>query len=214
VHQFDPLSAGKPQHVSLMGLSLILALVAGFCFKEASRLWGRFDFESTLTWVEVLGNYQTSRIGTGNQLTSRMNTQNDVVRTESMTLRVWRARIESVVFGKDGQRQITAMFSTDHESQRLSERLMSFARGQSVLVAAGSAEDQARLQALNLGEQALLSSADPGLQHLAHSLTPSIAGPAEEAPRTLFCSNCGHRMTPAGRFCSQCGHAFSLPQPA
>ncbi len=34
----------------------------------------------------MVGSYQTSRIGTGNNFSSRMNTENDVVRTESMTL--------------------------------------------------------------------------------------------------------------------------------
>ena len=75
-----------------------------------------------LTWVEMVGSYQTSRIGTGNNFTSRMNTENDVVRTEAMTLRVWRARIESVVFGKDEARQVTAMFSTEQEAQGAGRR--------------------------------------------------------------------------------------------
>ena len=66
---------------------------------------GRFNFESILTWVEMVGSWQTSRIGTGNDFTSRMNTENTSCRTEAMTLRVWRARIESVVFGKDQARQ-------------------------------------------------------------------------------------------------------------
>lgn len=206
VHRFDALAGWEQNRFSLMGISIILGLVAGFCFKEAGRLWGRFNFESTLVWVEVMGNYQTSRIGTGNQLTSRMNTQNDVVRTESMTLRVWRARIESVVFGKDAQRQITAMFSTDQASRALSERLMSFARGQSVLVAPGSTEDQARLATLNQGERALQLPAD-GQASNTHQLPSAAEGRATlPAPSAAtFCPACGHKATAAARFCSACG---------
>jgi hypothetical protein len=33
----------------------------------------------------MVGSWQTSRIGTGNNFTSRMNTENSVVRTEAMT---------------------------------------------------------------------------------------------------------------------------------
>ena len=90
----------------------------------------------------MVGSWQTSRIGTGNNFTSRMNTENNVVRTEAMTLRVWRARIESVVFGKDEARQVTAMFSTEQEAKALAAELMQFARSQSVLVAPFSGEDE------------------------------------------------------------------------
>ncbi len=211
VHQFDPLAGWEHNRFSLMGLSLILSLVAGFCFNEASRLWGRFDFESVLTWVEVMGNYQTSRIGTGNELTSRMNTQNDVVRTEAMTLRVWRARIESVVFGKDGPRQITAMFSSDQDSQRLSQGLMSFAKGQSVLVAAGSPEDQTRLQALQQGEQALLAGTPDATAALARTAPAALLEAATHATGAgaSFCSACGHKAAAQARFCAHCGQAIN-----
>jgi len=63
------------------------------------------------------GNYQTATIGTRNRLIARVQTSNQIVRTEAMTLRVWRGGIESVVFGKDGFRQVTAMFSTDVEAR-------------------------------------------------------------------------------------------------
>lgn len=218
VHSFDPALGWERNNFSFFGISVILGLVASYCFKEAGRLWGRFNFESVLTWVEVIGNYQTSRIGTGNQFTSRMNTQNDVVRTESMTLRVWRARIESVVFGKDAQRQITAMFSTDKESKALSERLMAFARGQSVLVAAVSGEDQARMAALNHGERALtLPQSGPVAAELGRELNTAAAlisagqSPLEAPP--VFCSACGHKVLGSARFCSSCGQAMAGASP-
>ncbi|HJV94533.1 MAG TPA: hypothetical protein VJ608_00795, partial [Albitalea sp.] len=126
VHGFDALAGWQANRLSLLGSSAILAVVAAFCFQASGKLWGRFNFESTLIWVEMIGNYQTSRIGTGNTFTSRLNTQNDIVRTEAMTLRVWRARIESVVFGKDDARQVTAMFSTEKEAQALAAHLVQF----------------------------------------------------------------------------------------
>jgi hypothetical protein len=209
VRGFDALSAGQVNRYSLLGTATILAFVAAFCFKSAAALWGRFNFESVLTWVELVGTYQTSRIGTGNNFSSRMNTENDVVRTEAMTLRIWRARIESVVFGKDAQRQVTAMFSTEKEAKALSGHLIEFARGQSVLVAPTSNADQARIAALNAGEKALTGPSDPlpaaqlqNEMYKAQALA-SAASAASAVPRR-FCSACGTAAAAEARFCSAC----------
>ena len=214
VRAFDVTAPWRDNRFSLIGTSAILTAIAAFCFQASGRLWGRFNFESVLTWVEMVGSYQTSRIGTGNQFSSRMNTENDVVRTESMTLRVWRARIESVVFGKDDARQITAMFSTEAEAKALAADLMNFARGQSVLVAPFSGEDQARIAALNAGERAMAPSEAAGsaaqVQHhlqtaaaLAGASIP-LANPAAAAAKKRYCSACGTEAAPGARFCSNC----------
>ena len=185
----------------------------------SSRLWGRFNFESILTWVEMVGSWQTSRIGTGNNFSSRMNTENNVVRTEAMTLRVWRARIESVVFGKDDARQVTAMFSTEQEAKALAEQLMQFARSQSVLVAPFSGEDEQRIAALNAGERAM----DAGAPHAAaaaqlhrdlqtaaaHAAVGMSGAASPAAPRKLFCSACGTEAQTGAKFCANC--AAPLP---
>ena len=206
VHEFDAGQAAQFKRWSLLGNSAILGLVAVFCFKSAAQLWGRFNFDSVLTWVEMVGTYQTSRIGTGNNFTSRMNSQNDIVRTEAMTLRVWRARIESVVFGKDDKRQVTAMFSTEKESQALSAHLMQFARGQSVFVAPTGSDDQARIDALNQGERALLAAHDaPPAAQLDQQLRTAAA----LAGSQRCCSACGTPAAPSARFCSNCAQALA-----
>jgi hypothetical protein len=213
VRGFDPLSNWEENHLSLMGTAVILAFVALFCVRSSARLWGRFNFESTLVWVEAIGTYQTSRIGTGNQFASRMNTENDVVRTEAMTLRVWRARIESVVFGKDAARQVTAMFSTEKEARALAAHLTDFARGQSVLVAPTSGEDQARIAALNSGEQGLQggeAASAAQLQRELHTSAALASLPSDGAPATtqLHCTQCGAQATAGSRFCARCGSAL------
>ena len=212
VRQFDVTAPWRDNRFSLIGTSAILAVVAAFCFQAAARLWGRFNFESALTWVEMIGTYQTSRIGTGNNFSSRMNTENDVIRTESMTLRIWRARIESVVFGKDANRQVTAMFSTEQEALALNADLTNFSRSQSVLVAPNSREDQARIAALTAGEHAMLPANDAGgaavqvQQHLHAAAAIASAGgvalPGAGAKR--FCSACGTAAQPGARFCANC----------
>ena len=213
VREFDASAPWQQNRYSLVGTSALLSFVAAYCFQASARLWGRFNFESVLTWVEMVGSYQTSRIGTGNNFTSRMNTENDVVRTEAMTLRVWRARIESVVFGKDDARQVTAMFSTEEDAKALAADLMQFARSQSVLVAPFSAEDQARIAALNAGERAMLPAGEAAsaaqVQHhlqtaAALASTGAVAPAPATAPGKRFCSACGTPAPPGARFCSNC----------
>ncbi|AKJ30324.1 zinc ribbon domain-containing protein [Caldimonas brevitalea] len=211
VREFDVGAAWRDNRLSMAGTSTILLLVALYCFQAAAALWGRFDFESVLVWVEMAGTYQRSRVGTGNQFNSRLNTDSEIVRTESMTLRVWRARLESVVFGKDGERQVTAMFSTGVEAKDLAAHLAAFGRSQSVLVAPGSEEDQARIAALNAGERALADNTPPAAQ-LHHDIraaavlapaAPASSGPADPAPG--HCGACGAALTPGARYCAACG---------
>jgi hypothetical protein len=219
VRGFDPLASWSANRYSLLGVSAILALVAWFCLRWSAMLWGRFNFESVLVWVEMMGSYQTSRIGTGNQFTSRINTQSDVIRTEAMTLRVWRARIESVVFGKDAARQITAMFSTEKEAKALAQHLMQFAQSQSVLVAPRAMEDQARIAALSAGERAWSESADSSAAQLNRDMHAAAALKSVEPPsildldtgapmRTRHCTQCGTPAAAGAKFCAQCGTAL------
>lgn len=201
--------------LQLAGASTIFTLVAAFCLRSSSRLWGRFDFESVLAWVEMSGTYQTASMGTGNALSARMQTQNQIVRTEAMTLRVWRARIESVVFGKDGFRQPTAMFSTDAEAKALARHLEEFGRSRASMVAPESAADVARMQTLGAAEQALQGAAPPQLTGAASPLNgllsqppstqPSASPPDAGATGPRFCPACGHKTQPGARFCSECG---------
>ncbi|CAN5374981.1 hypothetical protein BH09PSE5_BH09PSE5_41660 [soil metagenome] len=224
VRGFDVANGLKNSRLSLVGISAIFMFVAAFCFKGAGSLWGRFNFESILVWVELAGTYQRSQVGTGNQFSSKLNTESEIVRTEAMTLRVWRARIESVVFGKDAPRQVTAMFSTTAETRALAEHLAAFGRSQSVLVAPGSVEDQLRMSALNSSERALTGSPPaPAAAQLHHDIqalaalgesapaadaTRSTSGqPAQKASR--FCIECGSPLTANARFCPACGAAVA-----
>jgi hypothetical protein len=206
VRGFDVLAGWSENRISMAGNAAILALVAGFCFQSSAKLWGRFNFHSVLVWVEMAGAYQTSRIGTGNNFASRMNTENDVVRTEAMTLRVWRALIESVVFGKDEARQVTAMFSTEKEAKALAAHLVDFARSQSVLVAPMSREDQARIDLLNRGEGALRGPAAQ-LPDRAALAAGSAAAPALDVDleAARHCMRCGAPAPAMASFCSRCG---------
>ncbi len=214
VHGFDPsrvLSDGWG-NTATVGYAAVCLAIAAFCFQSAGAIWGRFNFESVLVWVELLGTWQSSRIGTGNQLSSRLQTENDVVRVESMTLRVWRSRIESVAFGKDGSRQVTAMYATSQEAARLAAALQDFAGRQSVFIAPRAAEDRHRIDALQATE-ALLGGAAA-----APARQPALsgAGAAHDALRVAgahagqlrFCCACGTKAIVGAKFCSACGEAL------
>ncbi|MFG6485973.1 zinc ribbon domain-containing protein [Roseateles sp. BYS78W] len=202
---------GQALPLHLFGASSIFLVVAGFCFRSSAQLWGRFDFQSVLVWVEMDGTYQTASVGTGNQLTAKVHTSNQIVRTEAMTLRVWRARVESVVFGKDGRRQITAMFSTDAEARELGQHLSDFGRARASLVAPDSAEDMSRIAALAHAERALTAAVGaPALPGEAAALLGAPAAVAAgESPKQLFCRQCGARNLPDARFCQGCGERMT-----
>ena len=204
---FDVQAPVAGSALSLLGSAVIFAIVARFGLRNAAVLWGRFDFTSDLTWVEMQGTYQVSRIGTGNQFSSQMQTESEIVRVESMTLRVWRARLESVVFGKDNSRQITALFSTDAEAKGLLQRLAQFGQGQSVIAAPQAAEDQRRLAHIGQASQALAAAtgvSDAGLGALLGQAAPA---PAALPPATKFCTGCGAKVAADARFCAACGAA-------
>jgi len=216
-------------HYSSAGTATILILVAVFCQRTAHELWGRFDFASIVQWVEVSGTFQRAKVGTGhNMLSSRLQTENQVTRVEAMTLRVWRARVESVAFGKDSPRQVTALFSTEPEAQALADHLCEFGRAQSVLLAPTSAEDHARLNALGQAE-GILAAASPTTPStqveplLGKPVASTLIGQTADAPDSTelpttsthsngstfrFCSACGQKMAMQARFCSACGAAL------
>ncbi len=213
VHGFDPsrVLADGWGNTATVGYAAVCLAIAAFCFQSAAAIWGRFDFQSELVWVELQGTWQSSRIGTGNQLNSRLQTENDVVRVEAMTLRVWRARVESVVFGKDGQRQVTAMYATSQEASRMADDLEAFAARQSVFVAPRAAEDRHRIDALQATEALLGGRAPARADALAGTQdAPRIAGAGAGAgaPAARFCTACGTKASPQAKFCSACGTAL------
>ncbi|WP_077033970.1 zinc ribbon domain-containing protein [Pelomonas sp. KK5] len=196
---FDSAAERGSASFSWLGSASILLLVATFCFKSSARLWGRFDFESVLVWVEMAGTYMTASVGTGNMVSARVQTSNQIVRTEAMTLRIWRARIESVVFGKDERRQVTAMFSSDAGTRELAQHLAEFGQSRASLVAPGSQADAERLQALGAAER--LVGNDNAAPQIRLAPEPASA-PALAAS---FCRKCGAGLAGDDLFCSKCG---------
>ena len=236
--QFDPLQDWRPV-LGFATLGLSLVAVGGYAFRSAHQLWGRFDFESTLTWIEMEGSFIRSKIDLGNRLQDRVFTERDVINVENMTLRVWVTQLRSVVFGHQShgsatRRIITGMLGQPKEAAYLKDLVTQFAGAQSIVVAPGSTEDARRmammgamnqLGAANNGQSALppgfvadtlLQASQPGRVQSGGQLDDvgSAVQLVDEADRSdqklrCFCSACGAQNEADAGFCESCGHKLS-----
>ena len=232
--QFDPLQDWRPV-LGFATLGLSLVAVGGYAFRSAHQLWGRFDFQSTLTWIEMEGSFIRSKIDLGNRLQDRVFTERDVINVENMTLRVWVTQLRSVVFGHQSngsatRRIITGMLGQPKEAAYLKDLVTQFAGAQSIVVAPGSSEDARRmammgvmnqLGATNSGQAALpsgfvadtlLAAAQPsGMQSVGQFENVGVAvqlvkETEQKQPRLgCFCSACGAKNEADAEFCESCG---------
>lgn len=219
--RFDPMADWRPV-LGFATLGLSLVAVGGYAFRSAHTLWGRFDFESTLTWVEMEGSYIRSKVDIGNRLQDRVFTEREVVSVENMTFRVWVMQLRSVVFGHQSHgsvtpRIITGMLSQPKEADYLRNLVRQFAAEQSIVVAPTAGEDARRMAAMGalnqLGgapdAQALTSGllADNLLQAAAAPQVRPAAdpAPAEPAPTGKVCAACEMVNDAGNAFCEGCG---------
>lgn len=148
--------------VSLLLCTLFVWALANAAFDVARFLTLRFDFRSTLIWMEVAGAYTAAEVAQGNRYTSNLHSSTQVVKIEGMTFRLWVAEIHSVAFGKDGRRHILSMLGQPELAEALARRLKAFITSQATLVQVGTSGDQERAAAtgmmnaqLNLGNAPL-----------------------------------------------------------
>jgi len=138
------LTSGGGTIGSLLACTLFIWALAKAAFDVARFLTLRFDFRSTLIWMEMSGAYAAAEVAQGNRYTSNLHSSSQVVQIEGMTFRLWMAEIHSVAFGKDGQRFILSMLGRPAEAAGLAKRLKDFITSQAVMVSVGSSGDQER----------------------------------------------------------------------
>ena len=216
--QFNPQGDWKPvMGYATLGLSLVA--VGGYAFRSAHTLWGRFDFESKLTWVEMEGSFIRSKIDLGNRLQDRVFTERDVVNVENMTLRVWVTQLRSVVFGHQShgsatQRIITGMLGLPQDAQYIKNSIAQFAAQQSIVVAPSAAEDARRMAGMGMmnklgdatnASAALTQAAVSDLVVQAATGSGFSAAPAGNSH--VFCRACGTKNARDAAFCEGCGAA-------
>jgi hypothetical protein len=118
-------------------------------------LWGRFDFESTLMWLEMSGVYQTATARSGNEMTGNFSTKKKLVNVENLSLTVWVADIRSVAFGMEDERSIGAISGPRQKAEHLFSAMQQFGQRQSIIIAPNSSTDLHRAQAIGLIDNAI-----------------------------------------------------------
>lgn len=219
--QFNPQTEYKlVLGFATLGMSLVA--VGGYAFRSAHTLWGRFDFESTLTWVEFEGSFIRSKIDLGNRLQDRVFTERDVINVENMTLRVWVTNLRSVVFGHQSHgsatnRFVTGMLGQPKESEYIKNLITEFAGSQSIVVAPSSNEDAKRMASISAMNQ--LGGANNTQMVLPNSLLTDAflqnknTGIAQDSihpqnTKQYFCNVCGSPNSSDSLFCANCGNSL------
>lgn len=188
--------------ISHLTLGAALLVLSNYCFSSGHALWGRFDFTSKLTWVEIQGNYQSAKMDYGNTLTDSIKTNKQIINIETMTLRVWVSELTTVSFGKNSQRWIIGMSGLPDQSSYLAKHLTQFAADQSIIVAPESNVDLQKinnLKAINhLGGSANAAIAESHIQAIALQASAQIE-------RQTTCSQCNSEFAADDKFCGNCG---------
>lgn len=202
----------KPTWPATLILATVLALTSAYCRLSARELWGRVTFQSALLWFEIAGTYEIADVRLGNKSSSGMTSSKRVINVESMTLRVWAAEIDTVVFEKDDERDWVGMRGRTDLVKFYADHLEEFARRLPSIVVPQSTTDLDRIAALGQIQKSLdvpcpeppPARIDPvgALPHpeavksststLAHC--PNQACAAQALEGALFCSACGTRL--------------------
>lgn len=199
-----------------MAFALSQFALGVFCYRAAHVLWGRFDFVSELIWVDIVGSFESANVHIGNQLSGNVQATKNVINIEAMTLRVWVSEIDTVIFGKDAQRQLIGMRGLQNTADELAASLKDFGEARSMVVAPTSAQDLERSRKIGMMSQLIGTPAQqpeseepdrvldvkpnaPGLRIVSAS-----SGGGQSRPH--FCTSCGAAVGEEdASFCGDCG---------
>lgn len=200
---FKPGQSGR-EALFWASLAIALLVVARYCFRAAHVLWQRFDFASEIIWVEMQGNYQSADFQIGAEFTDRVKSKRQVINVETMTLRVWVARLDTVIFGKNGTRWLIGMRGQTDRARAYAAHLADFASAQSIVVAPTASADVQKVAAMGAMNKLALNATG------THALPPMLAE-ALAADAQRFCHKCGSAGEADSRFCGNCGTALADP---
>ncbi|MET0499614.1 MAG: zinc ribbon domain-containing protein [Steroidobacteraceae bacterium] len=187
-------------------LAVVLFFTARYCVRSAKLLWGRVDFQSLLLWVEIDGSFEEAQINIGNQLTAAMSSTKKIINVESMTLRVWAAELDTVIFYKDGARDLVGMRGRPDVARLYADHLQTFAGNIASVVAPGAAPDAERLGRIAQLQREMGQQPAAGLANQGAGLIGAAAR-GNTSPAAKHCSNpaCGRPLAADAVFCSNCG---------
>ena len=194
-----------------------------FAFHASHALWKRFDFDSRVVWLEMDGSYVSANMEHGNVMHDTIKTRSNVIQIQSMTFRVWVARLSSVTFGVNAPRHIVGLYGEPSYAASLAAHLRQFAQNQAMILAPTSQADIERHSALarlnqqsrspQIGQQeeqpsVLAIQDDQGETTLLPVEERTEQGSEETTNQTIavnFCSQCGSNLEPKDMFCTNCG---------
>lgn len=180
-----------------------------FCYRAAHVLWGRFDFVSELIWVDISGSFETASVNIGNQFSGNVHSSKNVINVEAMTMRVWVSEIDTVIFGKDGFRQMIGMRGMPALADELANTLKAFGETRSMVVAPTAAQDVERAQKLGAVNHLVAGGEmPPALAAATANLATQLTG--QGGRNKIFCTRCGTAAEPGARFCGECGNPMSV----
>lgn len=206
---------------TMIALAVSQFAIGLFCYRAAHVLWGRFDFVSELIWVDIVGSFESADLHIGNQFSGNVQTSKSVINVEAMTMRVWVSEIDTVIFGKDAQRQLIGMRGLPALAEELAATLKGFGETRSMVVAPTSSPDVERAQQIGaLNQRMAKPPAAPGnpFDLLADAVGKAALGPASASPPPplpqqvqgqRYCTRCGAGVAAGARFCGQCGAAMT-----
>jgi hypothetical protein len=205
---------GSGSMIGYLTFGLATLTLGGFCLRVGHSLWGRFDFRSELIWVSMDGNYQAAKMEFGNQYTDRIKTNKQIINIETMTLRVWVAEIETVIFDKNSARSLIALHGLPDKASELASHLAHFAGEQSMIITPTAQVDLQKavlIGALNAPGDGVDTSLQRSLMKAvveAQARTKTV--PISANPEDLKCPACKAHVASDSTFCSKCGTKLML----
>lgn len=187
----------------------LFIVLGSFSFMAGHRIWSRFDFESVVLWITMDGHYTSGSLKHGTRRDT-IETRSQLAQIESMTFRLWAARLHTVTYGRHSERYVVQMTGESDLASKLTQRLYTFAQSQAVLVAPTSEADlerHAQLAQMNrFRHNGRLAASRPA--ELAAE--PQEAASLEESARDasaggLLCTACNQSRDAGDTFCRHCG---------
>jgi hypothetical protein len=150
----------------------------------------------------------------GNQYTDRIKTNKQIVNIETMTLRVWVAEIDTVIFDKNSARSLIALHGLPERASELASHLAHFAGEQSIIITPTAQVDLQK--AVLIG--AMNASGDGVDTSLQRSLMKAVVeaqartkpDPNSANAEDLQCPACKAHAASDSTFCSVCGTKLLL----
>jgi hypothetical protein len=160
-------------------------------------------------WITMDGHYTSGSLKHGTRRDT-IETRSQLAQIESMTFRLWAARLHTVTYGRHSERYVVQMTGESELANKLTQRLYTFAQSQAVLVAPTSEADlerHAQLSQMNRlrhnGRGPASKSAGLGVERQETArLEASVAGSSGTG---LLCGACKQSRDAGDTFCRHCG---------